>query len=262
MPDSTRYTWFVPSRHGDQAPDARLTNRTMNRIDVVLLVVVVVCMIWNVLGVREVTSGDGGMATLAGASDFFLRTSTIVLWSAVTIAVSWLIVRLAMTRETRFVLVWEGAILALAALMPVLTIEMAGFSLSDPSDELRLTAYECAGEPPPTGNMPNLADCRGYRLESDTILLAGEHPGSGDIAARIPTMISLNTATWSDLPGGTYAMYLLVDIPGRDCALDQPGVVAIDADLALECLDSGETVVRLTHPDDSTNLRLALYPDG
>jgi hypothetical protein len=262
MPDSAEFKWFVPSEHGDQAPDALLTNRTMNRIDIALLAAGVVCTIWNVFGVRAVTSGAGDIPNLAAADDFFLRTSTIVLWSLVAMAVLWLVARFVATRETRFVLVVEGAILVLAALMPFLMMEMAGFSLTDQGGELRLTTYECAGAPPPPGSTPNLTGCGGYGLESGTILLLGAHPTSADSEGRGANEISLNTATWNGLPGGTYAMYLFVDVEGLGCAIDRPVVVAIDADPEIECLDSGDTVVRVKHPDDSRNLRLALYPDG
>jgi hypothetical protein len=263
MPDSAEYKWFLPSEHGDQSPDALIANRTMNRIDIALLAMVVVCTIWNFLGIREVRSGGTGLPTLATTDDFFLRTSTIALWSVVAITAAWLITRYLLTRETRFVLVWEGTILAIAVLMPLITMELAGFSLYGEAGELRLSAYECPGSPPAPDTPPNLSECSGYPIDSGIFRLAGEHPAAVTRSeSRNPNEISMNTARWTGLPGGTYVLYLLVDTPGAGCVAGKPGVVAIDAAPEIECLDSGDTVVVLEHPEDTPNLRMAVYPDG
>lgn len=257
MSDSADFKWFTPSEHGDQVPDALLTNRAMNRIDMALMGATALAIIWNLFDVRGATS-DGGMPSLAAANDFFLRPSTIVLWSVVIIAVTWLVVRYILTRETRFALIGQGLLLAFAALVPLLSAEMAGLGVLGPNTEMRLTAYQCEGAPPAEGN-PNLSRCVGFPMVNGSIQMVGVNPASTDTAIRAPDEIAANTARWGGLPAGEYAIYLRVDTPDAVCTSNWSPVVAIDADPEISCLDSGSTVVRLEHPDDTRNLRLAVY---
>lgn len=158
-------------------------------------------------------------------------------------------------------MIWQGLLLAFAVLVPLLSAEMAGISVLSPDTEMRLTVCECEGSPPADAE-PNLSRCGGFAIENGSIQMVGAHPVLTDTATRAPDEIAANTARWRGLPAGEYGIYLQVDMPDAGCTSDRSPIVVINADPEINCLDSGITVLRLEHPDDTRNLRLAIYPDA
>ncbi|HWV24762.1 MAG TPA: hypothetical protein VNZ58_11280 [Thermomicrobiales bacterium] len=256
MPDQTSFAWFVPSPHGDQDPNAFLSNRTMNRIDVSLMTVVVMCMIWNMSGLRNVRSIG---TTMDEAEAFFLRPSTIALWIAIGASIAWLLGRFILTRETRFVLFYEAAILFLAILTPLLMQEIAGFSIGEGSSELNLVAYACPGSAPPAGAATNQGDCAGFPIEEATFQLAASDPRENPAAVLTPAdEISANTARWTHLSTGKYTMFLVVQSPDISCHDGVSTLQSLERDLPITC-DGEQTLITLRHPDDATHLQFVNY---
>jgi hypothetical protein len=264
MGDADKFRWFVPSELGDESPDALLSGAIMRRIEIGLFLLVGLCALWNLLDVRTIRTGGPDLPTLAEVQGFFLRPSTVALWALVAITVIWLIARYLLTREPRFALAYEALILIVAAVTPLLSMEIAEVGLKQ-DKELRLSAYDCPGPAPEISESLTLADCSGYPVELGTFGLAGTDVArADDTQTREPTEIAGNTAMWNSLPSGRYVIHLLASIPGHDCSAHQQSIFALDTDLEISCLSSGDTssaVIRLIYPDDAQNLRLAVYQE-
>lgn len=259
MPDQTTFDWFVPSPYGDEDPAAPLSNRVMNRIDLALMLVVVVCVVWNMLGLRGVRSVT---MTMAEAQAFFLRPSTIALWIAVGVSLAWLIGRFVMTTETRFVLFYEGAILFIAILTPMVTQEISGFSIRRGPGELNLIALACPGAPPAAGSTMDRSDCRGFQIDESMFALVASDPrDNADQDLIRPVEITGNTARWRDLSTGEYTAFMTIDAPGVTCTDGVANVQAFGSGVESAC-DGDDVFLVVRDPNGMRNMQIAIYEDA
>lgn len=197
------YSIFLPS------PNAARAFRKLRRLDLLiyaLLTLLAILCIWNTASLVQLRTV--GNQDLADVSDIADDLSTRLIWIITPITLALVILRVFISGERSFYLMYPlGALLTIALVPAVMT------EIQPPVYEktLRVILHECPPKAVANDELVSIGRCDPLPIDDDTVLLATSDPTEGSFETYPPGAVGQNSISFYLEGRGSYTVYLMFE---------------------------------------------------